>query len=313
MPNQNGHTRSIAAPRMNAGGALYALGATLLWSGNFIVARTLNDQMPPVAMAMLRWLLASAMILPFCYGGLRRDWPAIKAHFRYYLSATLTGATLFAALLYTAAHTTAALNLTLIATSSPILTIIMARILFKEALSPQRIAGIILTLAGVLFLAVRGDFSALLSLGFHKGDLLMLAASMLFAVYTIQLRFRPAGASSSSFFTLMFLMALATSLPLAAAEYALTPDYHINFSPKVALCLLYLALMPTIISFFWWNRSVLSIGPGNASLIYYSLPLFSGLLGWLLLHEDVNRVHLMSGAMILCGILLATRLRNGIK
>lgn len=298
------------APRMNLNGALFALGATLLWSGNFIVARTLNDQLPPVMLSLLRWLLASAIILPFYRRDLKRDWPAIKAHWLYYLLVTLTGATLFAALTYTAAKTTSALNLTLITTSSPILTMILARVFLKEALTPQRLVGIALALAGVFLLAVRGDFSALLSLHFHRGDLLMLAASALFAVYTIQLRFRPAGTSSASFFTLMFVVALLTSLPLAAAEYALTPDYFINVNAKVAGCLLYLALMPTIVSFFWWNRAVLSIGPGNASLIYYSLPLFSGLLGWLLLKEDVHWVHLASGALILCGILLATRLNK---
>lgn len=298
-----------ASPRMNPSGALFALGATLLWSGNFIVARTLNDQLPPVLLSLLRWLLASAIILPFYWRDLRRDWPAIKAHWLYYLLVTLTGATLFASLTYTAAKTTSALNLTLITTSSPILTMLLARFFLKEALTPQRIIGIVLALAGVFLLAVRGDLRALLSLSFHRGDLLMLAASVLFAVYTIQLRFRPAGTSSTSFFTLMFVVALLTSLPLAAAEYALTPGYFVNINAKVALCLLYLALMPTIVSFFWWNRSVQSIGPGNASLIYYSLPLFSGLLGWLLLNEDVNWVHLASGALILCGILLATRLR----
>ncbi|MDZ7666917.1 MAG: EamA family transporter [Desulfotignum sp.] len=53
----------------------FALGATALWSGNFIVARGLNDLIPPVSLAFYRWLTAVLVFAPFAIRGFVKEWP----------------------------------------------------------------------------------------------------------------------------------------------------------------------------------------------------------------------------------------------
>ena len=55
-----------------------AVLATLIWSGNFVVARAVNKSIPPIALNFYRWLIASVLILPFAWHQLRKAWPLIK-------------------------------------------------------------------------------------------------------------------------------------------------------------------------------------------------------------------------------------------
>ena len=291
---------------MNRRGALFALAATILWSGNFIVARAMNGEIPPVTLSLLRWLSACVFIMPFCAGDCLRSWPAIRAHWKYYVLTALTGVSLFTVLLYVAAESTNALNMVLIATSSPVFTLILARIFLKQNLPPLRITGVLIAISGVFILAIRGDLELLRNFEFHPGDLFALGAAIVFAVYTIQLRYRPAGLGLGVFISVLFFIGFVSMLPFAAWELAHT-DIDIHFGWPMFLAAVYLGLGTSVGGFWFWNKAVASIGPGNAMLIYYTIPFFGGIEAALLLGEPILWVHLVSGALILCGILLASR------
>jgi len=54
-----------------------------------------------------------------------------------------------------------------------------------------------------------------------------------------------------------------------------------------------------------WNKAVIAVGPSKAGMIYYTLPLFSGLLAYLFLNEEISVVHFISAVLIVSGILTA--------
>jgi drug/metabolite transporter (DMT)-like permease len=70
---------------------------------------------------------------------------------------------------------------------------------------------------------------------------------------------------------------------------------------------LYIGLMASLVAYFCWNRAVATIGPAKAGFIYYSLPVFSAAEAYLILGEPVTLVHVLSGACVLTGIIVATR------
>src|SRR5262245_48211678 len=110
-----------------------ALLAVLIWSGNFVIARKVYKQIPPISLAFYRWLLASVIITPFAFNQFRKEWVAIRKSFWYLFWSALFGITLFNTLLYVGAHHSTAINLVLIsATSSPIIATILAVIFLKE-------------------------------------------------------------------------------------------------------------------------------------------------------------------------------------
>lgn len=293
------------AKRTALPGYLLALTATIIWSFNFIVARLLAHDVPPITMSFLRWSTAFIAVLPFGIKHLRRDLPALRQHWRYVCATALLGISLFNAMIYLAGHTTQALNMALIATSSPVFIVILSRIFLGEPITHRRAAGVLLAVCGVVVLVTRGDLAALTRLTFASGDLWMLAAALTFAAYSVLARRRPPTIAPLSFLTATFGIGLVGILPMLPVEYAL--GYHLTgITPLIIGCVLYMGVGASLISFFCWNGAVERIGPVKAALVYYSLPLFSGMEALLLLGEAATLAHLAGGILVVGGILTAT-------
>ncbi|MFW6005086.1 MAG: DMT family transporter [Desulfonatronovibrionaceae bacterium] len=172
-------------------GFVFALGATIIWSGNFIVARELNESVRPAVLAFLRWLTACLALSALSGVQAWKARKIIRRNLGYLLPTALLGVTVFNTLIYVAARTSTALNLSLIATSTPVFIILMSRIFLAEPISRARAAGLLMALGGVLTLVTRGDFSLLAEFSFAPGDIWMLAAAMVFGGYTILVRKKP--------------------------------------------------------------------------------------------------------------------------
>lgn len=72
-------------------GIALAVLASIIWSGNFIIARDVYMEIPPVSLAFYRWLFASVIILPFGIQYLRREWETVKRSWFYLLLVALWG------------------------------------------------------------------------------------------------------------------------------------------------------------------------------------------------------------------------------
>ncbi|MFW6324458.1 MAG: DMT family transporter, partial [Desulfovibrionales bacterium] len=166
-------------------GYVFALLATMIWSGNFIVARGLAEEIGPVTLGFSRWLTASLVLLPFAMPSLIRQRKQIVSNLWYLIPTAFFGVTVFNTLIYIAGHSTTAVNLSLIAVFTPVFIVILARVFLGDPITLMRLIGIFLASAGVVTLVVRGDLSRLAGLEFNAGDLIMLLATLLFASYTI--------------------------------------------------------------------------------------------------------------------------------
>lgn len=286
-------------------GVFFALLATVVWSGNFIVGRELVGSVPPVTLAAARWGMAFCMIFPFALPSLRRDWGHLRAHWKFYTVISLIGISFFNTVLYYAAHTVSALNMSLIAITAPLFTLLLSRILWGEPLSYSRAVGLVIVLVGVVLLIARGDIQTLLSLSFQMADLLVLLGALSFSIYTLLVRKKPEGAGQLTFLSVTFGLGMLFLLPLSAWEIAAGAPVHIT--PKVLWLLVYLGAGPSLLSFWCWSLAIQHIGASRASLIYYTLPLFCGVEAVIFLQEPVLWVHYVSGAFILGGLGLATR------
>ncbi|MEJ2717981.1 MAG: DMT family transporter, partial [Deltaproteobacteria bacterium] len=145
----------------------------------------------------------------------------------------------------------------------------------------------------------------LTGLTFAIGDLWMLLAAAIFAAYSILLRFKPAGIGPVAFVSFTFIPGLLFLLPWLTVELWSTPS--VNFSWTAFGSIVYLGVGASLLAFLCWNRAVELIGPAKAAFVYYSLPLFSGTEAVLLLGEPIRALHVLSGILILCGIIIATR------
>ena len=284
-------------------GYIFAIGATAIWSANFIIARGMSDNISPITLAFWRWVVAVIVFLPFALKKLIKEWEIIRKHIPYLVLTAFLGITTFNTLIYFAGHTTTALNLSLISITFPIFIIILSRFLFRELFTLNRGIGIILVGAGVISLLTKGEFSRLLNLTFSIGDFWMLLASIIFAVYSILLRRKPKELSIWALQLSTFILGLIMLFPFFIWDSLTTPP--LVFETGTVFAILYVGIFASISAFVLWNKAVVSVGPSKAGMVYYTLPLFSGFLAWTVLGEEISIVHLYSMLLIVPGILLA--------
>ncbi|MEK7334774.1 MAG: DMT family transporter, partial [Candidatus Binatota bacterium] len=92
-------------------------------------------------------------------------------------------------------------------------------------------------------------------------------------------------------------------LPAAFFELSSTPA---QFGGYELLAILYLGIFPSFLSFLLWNRSVLTFGPGRATLVYNTIPFFAIILSAIFLGERLMLYQGVGGAVIIAGVVIGT-------
>ena len=292
-------------------GYLFALSATAIWSGNFIIARGLTESISPISLAFWRWVVAVIVFLPFAIKPLISEWDILKSHLPYLSITALLGVTTFNTLIYFAGHTTTAINLSLISITFPFFIVILSRFLYREAITINKGVGILLVAAGVIFLITKGTPSILLHLSFAIGDLWMLMAAIIFAIYSLLLKRRPENLSLWTLQLSTFILGLIFLLPFFIWDWTSTSPTELDSTTVVVI--LYVGIFASLSAFILWNKAIVVIGPVKAGMVYYTLPLFSGLLASIFLQEGIGMIHFYSALLIVSGILTANYQANSLK
>jgi drug/metabolite transporter (DMT)-like permease len=278
--------------------------AGLCWSGNHIIGRAVAGHVPPFGLSTARWLLPALVLLPLAKPHLERDWPLIKAHWRILLFLSLTGGALFSALQYLGLQYTSALNVSVFNSLVPVLIVAAGAVIFGDRLTLPQMLGILTSLAGVLAIVTRLDFAALAGLAFNGGDLIILFNMGAWAVYSSYLRLRPV-IHWASFLLVMAVASCLMTAPLFAWEHL----SGFTFQPTLLTvgAILYVAIFPSVIAMAAWNGGVDLIGPNRAGPFLHLVPLYSAVLAYGLLGEQLRTYHLLGFALILCGVYFAAR------
>jgi drug/metabolite transporter (DMT)-like permease len=281
-----------------------AVLAAFIWSGNFIVAKAVNKEISPISLNFYRWLIASVIILPFAIKKFKAEWKTVKQSWHYLFWVSLTGIALFNTFVYTGAHYTSAINLALIGTtSSPIMSIIFARIFLKEKIGWMKLVGMIVCIIGVLFLLSKGNFQNLVSLHFGEGDLWVLLAAFCFSVYNTLVKKKPGALSPVNFLFVIFTFGTLMVLPFYVWEKNHSPAVEWSFS--LASSILYLGIAASVICFLIWNIAIGKLGAGRTALFGNLIPVFSSIEAAVILHEQFTWIHITSMVIVFTGIVLA--------
>jgi drug/metabolite transporter (DMT)-like permease len=284
-------------------GLLLTLTA-LFWAGNAVGSRVAVGEISPYLLVCIRWVLVLGVLWPIYGRTVRQHWPQIRPQLTRIVIFTTIGLTGFSALFYVAAHHTSAINIGIIQGSIPIFVLAGAFFAYGTRASPVQIIGVLVTALGVLVVATRGAPLAIFDMDFNFGDLAMLAASGLYAAYTVGMRNRPA-MPGGAFFTLLALIAAITSLPLLAWEVA-SGNTGVPTLKGLAVTA-WIAIFPSFLSQVFYLRGIELIGPGRAGVFVNLVPVFSAILAVLLIHEPFAPYHAVALALVIGGIWLAQR------
>jgi drug/metabolite transporter (DMT)-like permease len=263
---------------------------------------------PPLTLSCLRWIGTSLMLWPFARPHLKQDWPVLRARWPLLLLLALTGFAANNALSYWAMQYTQALNGLLIQSSTPLFVALWSLLLFGVRLTAGQFFGILISLIGVLVILLRGDLGALAAIHFNRGDLMFGGALLVFGLYSALMSRRPTVHQLSliSFCTAAGALLLA---PLAIWEYStgsvLRPDL------ETLLTLGYVVVFASTLAYLFFNRGISLIGPNRAAPFLHLVPVFGSVLAIVLLGEELKPFHLIGYALVLAGVLTASRPGRG--
>jgi len=288
----------------------------LMWAGNAIVGRLVVDLVPPLAFNLLRWLLALAILLPLAWRALR-PWARVRQRWGYLLLIGALSVGLYNALQYAALVTSTPLNVTLVASSTPVWMLAVGALFFGEKPRPLQLLGAALGLSGVLVVLGRGSLGVLLQVHFVAGDLLVLAAAIGWAVYSwllvrppahMQGAARPRADEGWDWAGLLLLQVVFGLLPaglFAAGEQALGAA-PIQWGWPLLAALVYVSVGASIVAYRAWGLAVAQGGPALAAFFANLTPLFAALLSALVLGEAPQPFHALAFVLIVAGIAVSS-------
>jgi drug/metabolite transporter (DMT)-like permease len=277
--------------------------ATLTWASNMTVGRWLRDDIGPITLAAARFLVASSILTALMQRRPREE-RRLGGDRWLLVGMALSGVVVFTPTLYLGLQHTTAVNATLINGMGPLITGLLAAGLIGERMSRRQVGGAVLGLAGVIALISGGRLRFWTSIESSIGDLIVLGAVALWALYSVlgrRVMHRRSALSASGFSALLGFPVLL----IGALWEISTTDF--TFSPGLILPLLYIGIAPGVIGLFSWNTGVRTLGASGAMVFYNTLPLYGALLGHLILGEPIGVSHLLGGALIVGGGVLAAR------
>ena len=304
---------SFASQSLTPRTAALLLVPPLLWAGNAIVGRLVHELIPPLTLNFLRWVLAFVLLLPISHQVLRRHSP-LWPHWKHYGLLGLLGVGCYNSLQYLALQTSTPINVTLVASSTPVFMLAMGALFFKQTVRKRQILGALLSIVGVMLVLCRGDWHALANVHLVLGDVFVLIATLCWAWYSWLLSHtqEPAEVRGNWAFFLMAQMAfgLVWSGAFTAAEWSGFTglvDVHIDWSWPLVAALVYVAVGPALLAYRCWGLGVQRVGPNVAGFFGNLTPVFAATLSALALGELPQIYHVTAFVMIIGGIVVSSR------
>lgn len=262
-------------------------------------------EVSPVALAYWRWVLAVLFMLPFAIPEIRRSWRDIWKHRAVIVLLGIIGTGFHNMISYIGLNYTTATNGVMLNSAIPVMIIVLGALFFGQRIGGLQITGVMISLAGVFTILSKGHPESLATFRFNIGDLIVLASMLLWALYTLALKWRPQGIPPIAFLCVCGIVGVVAMSPVYAWD--ISTGATIKWSPQVVGAFLYLGLFPSFIGYIFWNRGVEQVGPNVSGLFVHLMPVFGSLLSWLFLDERLYWFHLAGMALILAGIYLSTR------
>lgn len=281
---------------------LLLLLTTLFWAANSVAGKMAVGHISPMVLTTLRWAISLALVYAIGWRQFARDWAQVRAHWLILFGLGTVGFTLFNGAMYSALKYTSAINVSIEQAALPMVILIANFLIFGIRVTWLQMAGFALSVLGVAVTASHGDLRRLAQLDVNLGDGLMMAAALVYAAYTLGLRYKPP-IHWMSLMTALCAAALVASLPFVAAEVAL--DAAIMPDAQGWAIAAFTAIFPSLLAQTFYMRGVELIGGNRAGLFINLVPVLGTLMAIAVLGEAFQAYHAVALVLVLGGIALA--------
>ena len=280
--------------------------ATLFWAGNFIVGKAaFVEDIPPMSLVFFRWSLVWLILLPFTYKEIIKHKEVILKNLPLLFFLALTSVGLFNSFTYLALVHTQVINASLFNTAIPAMIILLCFIFKIEKTNRFQIMGLILSVLGILSIITKLDFNILLTLNFNKGDIIMIGGVVTWGLYSSFLKKKKFTLPLLTLVHILCTFGLLFILPQFLFE--ISQGKIIKFDINLSYILIYLALFPSIGSYYCWAGAVSIIGANRAGIFLSLIPLFSTILAMFFFNENFYFFHFIGSVLIVLGLILSNK------
>jgi len=275
------------------------------WALNWIIARHMRFEIEPITMSFVRWFIAFLILCPFGFIKFKNNFKVVKQNFKILLILGILGTITFNTLVYIGLKYTFVINGSLLNTLIPVFIVLISLTFKIEKFTILKLMGVLTSFLGAVYIIFDGNLNKLARIQVNVGDIWIIVAMLVWAIYTIILKNKPKELDSVSFLFTSILLGLPFLFPFFIWEI-----FHYGF-PKmnlnIVLTFIFYGTFPSIISYLIWNNGVKEIGPTNAGVYTYLLPVFGIILSIIFLDEAFLFYHLVGTVLILIGIFLVNR------
>ncbi|MDA9171746.1 DMT family transporter [Candidatus Pelagibacter sp.] len=280
--------------------------ATLFWAGNFTIGKfAYLESIPPNTLAFLRWCLVWIILFPFTYKEVLKLKENIKKNLSLFSILGITSVCIFTSFTYNALNYTQVINASLFNTAIPVTIILVCFLLKIEKTNIFQLSGLLISMLGILAIITRLDLNILFSLSFNKGDLFMIGAIIAWGIYSAYLRKQTFDVSLLTLVLIVCTFGLIFLLPLFVLDVA--QGNTIEMSSNLFYILIYIAIFPSIGSYYCWAGAVSIIGANRAGIFLSLIPLFSTIFAILFFNEKFLFFHLIGSILIILGLFLSNK------
>jgi drug/metabolite transporter (DMT)-like permease len=280
--------------------------ATLFWAGNFTIGKfAYMESVPPYSLAFFRWILVWIILVPFTYKEIPKIKTEVKNNLLLFFILGFTSVGIFSAFTYNALNYTQVINASLFNTAIPVSIILVCFLLKIEKTNIFQISGLIVSGLGILAIITRLDLNILLTLNFNKGDIYMVVAIISWGIYSAFLKKKTFDISLLSLVHVVCTIGLIILLPAFLFELAQGKTTEIN--SNLIFILLYIAIFPSIGSYYCWAGAVSIIGANRAGIFLSLIPLFSTIFAMIFFNEKFLFFHFIGSVLIILGLFLSNK------
>ncbi|KRO56557.1 MAG: hypothetical protein ABS03_04885 [Pelagibacteraceae bacterium BACL5 MAG-120820-bin39] len=280
--------------------------ASLFWAGNFIVGKyAFLTDIPPLSLVFYRWTLVWFILLPFTYKEIIKYKDIILKNLPLLFLLGFTSVGLFNSFTYLALIHTQVINASLFNAAIPAIIILLCLLFKVEKTNKFQILGLIISVLGIIAIITKLNLDILLSLNFNKGDLIMVGGALTWGIYSTLLKRKKFTLPLLTLVHVICTLGLISVLPQFLYEY--TNGQVIKFDINLVYTLIFLALFPSIGSYYCWAGAVSIVGANRAGISLSLIPLFSTIMAIGIYDEKFQFFHLIGAILIILGLLLSNK------
>ncbi len=284
-----------------------------VWGGSFVAARMIlyADQpgtatLSPTMLATVRFLIASAIFIPILYRQHRRVQPLKRSDIPTFLLLGQLGISVYFWLQYTGVQlTNAGISAVVVVGLIPLATMVISGLTLREPLGGRRALALAVGAVGVGVVVSQKGLQVALESGFLFGVLCLIANAFAFAVYSTLIR--GIRARYSSLTTTAGFMIGGTLGLLLLSLFTENWSGVGMLSTGQWVAILYLAVVCSVMAYFFYNYALTQIEATKASVWVYLEPVVAVAFGAALLGEAVAPQTVVGGLVILGSLLLTQR------